>query len=149
MIFVLSSSEAAGEGEKKIDCKASIDLDDLARLLLAAQWCCCGHATIDLLRAFFRRSGSRLSEARAVEATDLEALRSWQDDPQATAHIMGDSPLVFPVHAELNGRVSLYGVQDLRIDSIRKHNESASNTAEAYPARPDPAAHGTTARGGD
>ena len=79
---------------------------------------------MDPLQAFSQEwqslvGGSAASQP-AIEATDLESLRSWQDDAEDVAPAGDSASLVFPVDAELNGRIHLYEgkIWSLRIDCI-------------------------------
>jgi len=79
---------------------------------------------MDPLQAFSQEwqtlVGGAAAAQPAIEATDLESLRSWQDEAEDAAPAGDTSSLVFPLDAELNGRVYLFEgkIWNLRIDCI-------------------------------
>jgi O-acetyl-ADP-ribose deacetylase (regulator of RNase III) len=64
--------------------------------------------------------GSSTAAQSAIEATDIESLRTWQSEAEDTAPVADNASLVFPVDPELNAQVYLYEgkIWSLRIDSI-------------------------------
>lgn len=79
---------------------------------------------MDPLQAFSQEWQTLVGGAAAaqpvIEATDLGSLRSWQDEAEDAAPAGDTSSLVFPLDAELNGRVCLFEgkIWNLRIDCI-------------------------------
>lgn len=91
---------------------------------------------MDPLQAFSQEwqalmGGTSAAAQQVVEATDLESLRSWQDDVTNEDSTMtaSDSALVFPVDLELNNRVFLYQgkIWNLRIDGILNTTNEGMN----------------------